>query len=102
MKSDYRWDFPMSRYKSYTNTRIGVQREKLREIRAEREEDKTYKKLKENAMNKIKSTQSNLAATGVNFLGCSDYEAQEMGVNMSQYGEQTSLQKPSTYTMSKH
>lgn len=102
MKSDYRWYFPMSRYQSYTQTRLGVQREKLREVRADREDDKTYKKLKENAMNKIKSTQSNLASTGVNFLGCSEQEAQEMGVNMNQYGEKTSLQKPSTYTMSKH
>ena len=49
-----------------------MQREKLLEIRAERDEDKTYKKNKENAMIKIKSTQSNLASTGVNFLGCTE------------------------------
>lgn len=56
-------------------------------VRAERDDDKTYKKLRDNARNKIKSTQSNLAQTGVHFLGYSQEEAQEMGVNMGQYGE---------------
>jgi hypothetical protein len=56
LKSDYRWDFPLSKYQSYTKTRLDVQKDKLQAVRAERDDDKTYKKLRDNARNKIKST----------------------------------------------
>jgi hypothetical protein len=44
MKSDYRWDFPLSKYQSYTKTRLDVQKDKLQAVRVRRDDDKTYKK----------------------------------------------------------
>jgi WD40 repeat protein len=44
LNSDYKWDFPLSEYSSFTESRQNNQMDQLREIRAERDQDRTYKK----------------------------------------------------------
>jgi len=49
LKANYYWDFPLSSYTNLTAKRQDDMLESLKDIRTERDNDKTYKKLRETA-----------------------------------------------------
>jgi len=69
MKPNYKWDFPLSNYTSYTSKRQDDVLDSLRVIRKERDNDKTYKKMKERATQKYGHMRSSLGFAGAAMLG---------------------------------
>lgn len=72
MKPNYYWDFPLSNYHSYTSKRQDDVLESLKAIRDERDNDKTYKKLREKANMKYGHMRSSLGFAGAAMLGTAD------------------------------
>ena len=81
LNPNYKWDFPLSQYTSYTETRQLLQMDQLKEIRAERDQDRTYKKQALQAKEKYGNMRSSLGFTLGN-AGAS--LIQDYGINGSQ------------------
>jgi hypothetical protein len=64
LKPFYYWDFPLSNHQSFAKVRIGNVMNELKSIRNERDNDKTYKKLRENANKKYGNMRSSLGFAG--------------------------------------
>lgn len=63
LNPDYKWDFPLREYSSYTVSRQADQMDQLKDIRAERDQDRTYKKQALVAKEKYGNMRSSLGFT---------------------------------------
>ena len=68
-KQNYLWDFPLNNYEALTAERQTKVSHDLREIRKERDMDKTYKKQRELAIKKYGHMRSSLGFAAASMLG---------------------------------
>ena len=68
-KSKLKWDFPLKKHMSGKEQRKANVLNELAEIRAERDVDKTYKKLRDTALKKFGHMRSSLGFSGAAMLG---------------------------------
>ena len=73
LKQNYYWDFPLSQYHSFTEQRQDNMLNELKNIRYERDNDKTYKKLRETAQKKFGHMRSSLGFAGADILGLTGF-----------------------------
>jgi hypothetical protein len=91
LNPDYKWDFPLSEYSSFTQDRQKNQMDQLKEIREERDQDRTYKKQALIAKEKYGNMRSSLGFS----LG-------NAGASLVTGAFDGSQQKPATYSTSKN
>jgi WD40 repeat protein len=63
LNPDYKWDFPLKNYSSFTESRQTDQMDTLKDIREERDQDRTYKKQALVAKEKYGNMRSSLGFT---------------------------------------
>ena len=81
-KSKLKWDFPLKQHHAGKEHRKANVLSELADIRAERDTDKTYKKLRETALKKFGHMRSSLGFSGAAMLGITtEEESQRPGAH---------------------